>query len=371
MGRLFCYFPVYKKPRQIYIRIEVLRLLTHEVNIGENMIDFDKLSCFIDLHLHLDGSLSLKNIRELSEVSGIPCPESDAELKKLVSVDENCKSLNDYLEKFDFPLSFLQDRETITLAVKNLLKEIHEDGVMYAEVRFAPQLHLRHGLTQKEVVEAALTGLKESGVPGGLILCLMRGNGNESQNGETILAAKEFLKEGVAAVDLAGAEALFPTQNYTDEFALAKGLGIPVTIHAGEADGFESVLEALSFGAARIGHGYHAMDDEDTMTLLREKNVTLEMCPKSNLDTHTCSSLSDYPVKLFMDKGIPVTINTDDMTVSDTTLKEEFKRISSALSLDEGDIKKIFIASAKAAFTDDAVKRSLIKRIEDEFNGGL
>ena len=296
----------------------------------------------IDLHLHLDGSLSLETVRELAPELTL----SDAELLQLLQVDANCRDLNEYLTKFDFPLSLLQTPSAIEHAVYKLCEELRLQGLAYAEIRFAPQLHLQQGLTQGQVVEAALLGLKHSTFPAKLILCCMRGSENHAQNIETIHTAAAY----GCAVDLAGAEALFPTAMFEDLFQLAIQLNIPFTIHAGEADGPASVYTALKYGAKRIGHGVRSAEDPELMQLLVQQGVTLELCPTSNLNTQIFSSFADYPLRTLMDAGVKVTINTDNMTVSGTTLEREFQLISETFHLTDGEIRQLIQNAADAAF---------------------
>ena len=175
----------------------------------------------IDLHLHLDGSLSVRTVRALAQMQGVEVPKQDEELLKILQVDRKCSNLNEYLEKFDFPCSLLQEKESISLAVFNLEEELREQGLIYAEIRFAPQLHTRKGLTQAEVVEAAVDSLKRSAFHCNLILCCMRGQDNHAQNCETVKIAAQYMGKGVCAIDLAGAEALYATENFEDLFQLA------------------------------------------------------------------------------------------------------------------------------------------------------
>ena len=170
----------------------------------------------IDLHLHFDGSLLPRTILELAEEQGISLPARDPdELKLFLTAPKDCRSLNEYLEKFDLPLLVLQTREAIRKGMYTLLCSLKEQGMLYAEVRFAPQSHLKKGLTQEEVVKAAVLGMQEAAAgsffKAQLILCCMRGADNQEANRKTIETAAAFLGRGVAAVDLAGAEALFPT----------------------------------------------------------------------------------------------------------------------------------------------------------------
>ena len=188
----------------------------------------------IDLHLHLDGSLSLASVRELAAMDGISL-DDDRTLLRRLQVEPDCRDLNEYLEKFDFPCALLQTPAALTKAVSNLRRELARQGLLYAEIRFAPQFHLRRGMTQRQVVAAAAAGLEGAGVKANLILCCMRVPNSREKNLETVRVAAEFRGKGVCAVDLAGAEALFPTGDFEEEFALARELGVPFTIHAGEA----------------------------------------------------------------------------------------------------------------------------------------
>ena len=304
----------------------------------------------VDLHLHLDGSLSVDIIRKLADGQQILLTESDAELQKKLQVEEGCTSLNEYLTKFDFPLTFLQTKEGIAESVFLLQEELKKEGTSYAEIRFAPQLHLQKGLTQDEVVESAVKGLERSDIPAALILCCMRGREVREQNMETVRMAGKYLGKGVCALDLAGAEALFPTEDYEREFVLAKELGIPFTIHAGEAAGPESVRRAVAFGAKRIGHGVRAHEDAELMKELAEKGIVLELCPTSNLNTAIFSDIKEYPLRKLMDAGVRVTINTDNRMVSNTTLEKEYILLKETFSLTQMEVETLMKNGAEASF---------------------
>ena len=324
-------------------------------------------ACLIDLHLHLDGSLSIESVRELAAMQGIEIPEDEEELKKLLTVSEGCRDLNEYLEKFDFPCSLLQTREALAKSVENLCAELEEQGVIYAEIRFAPQKHCEQGLTQSEVVEAAIEGLQRCHLDGSLILCCMRGDDNHAENMETVETAAKYLGKGVCAVDLAGAEALFPTENFRDLFERAAELNVPFTVHAGEADGVESIRTALSFGAKRLGHGVRSVEDESLLAELAEQGVTLELCPTSNLNTAIYSDLSEYPLRKLMDAGVAVTLNTDNMSVSGTTVAEEYFHMIDAFDLTRDELRTLLLNAANAAFTDEDTRSELIATIEMSF----
>jgi len=310
----------------------------------------------IDLHLHLDGSLSVQTVRALADMQGIRISEDDMQLLQRLQVRQGCRDLNEYLEKFEFPLSLLQTKEGIIAAVCDLTCELKKQGLLYAEIRFAPQLHTRKGLTQEQVVEAAVEGLRRSDFRSNLILCCMRGDDNKEENLENVRVAKKYLGQGVCAIDIAGAEALFATEKFADIFELASTLGVPYTIHAGEADGPRSVYAALSYGAKRIGHGVRAIEDEALMKKLAEERITLELCPTSNLNTGIFKDLKEYPLRAFMRRGIRVTVNTDNMTVSGTSLQREFQKLIDTFSLTEDELMILARNALEASFADQETK---------------
>ena len=316
----------------------------------------------IDLHLHLDGSLSLASVRELADMEGIAVDTDDCALLKKLQVSSDCRDLNEYLEKFDFPCALLQTSAALTKAVSNLRRELAEQGLLYAEIRFAPQFHLAKGMTQSEVVAAAVAGLEGEGVKANLILCCMRMPDNHATNLETVRVAAEFLGKGVCAVDLAGAEALFPTCDFEAEFALAKKLGIPYTIHAGEAAGPESIRKALEFGAQRLGHGVRCIEDETLMGELAEKGVPLELCPTSNIQTCIFEKITDYPMGKLLDAGIRATLNTDNMMVSGVTLSSEADHMEKMLT--RAQMAQIVDNSVNAVFADEETKEWLREEVK-------
>ena len=317
----------------------------------------------IDLHLHLDGSLSVKTVRELAQMQNMEVPADDAKLLEMLQVSKDCKDLNEYLEKFSFPCSLLQMKEAITLAVYNLLEELKEQGLLYAEIRFAPQLHTLKGLDQKAVVEAAVEGLYKSDMKANLILCCMRGDTNQKENLETLDVAEMFLGKGVCAVDLAGAEALYFTDAFKDLFAVADAKGLPRTIHAGEAMGPESVWSALEIGTKRIGHGVRSLEDCTLVRKLAEEGITLEMCPTSNLNTNMFPSIEEYPLRKLMDAGVKVTLNTDNMTVSGVTIRSEMEQVIETFRLTDEECRQLLCNAAEASFADENVKAWLLELI--------
>ncbi len=322
----------------------------------------------IDLHVHLDGSLAPEEVLLLAKESGVQLPTEDpAELRDLLTVEEDCQSLKEYLERFDLPLLVLQTAGSVERSVYMMLKRLHAQGLIYAEVRFAPQLHCSNGLTQEEVVEAAVQGLnravEETGMPAQLILCCMRTPGDQSVNRETVEVAKKYLHKGVCSVDLAGDEAGNPTKNYEALFAYAHESGVPVILHAGESAGSFSVADALNMGAQRIGHGILAAESEEVMQRLKENQIPLEVCYTSNLQTKAAKTLPGHPLRMLFDKGLTVTVNTDNMSVSNTTLKREYRRVMEEFGFTLEHMQQIAMNAVNAAFLPNEEKMPLAEKV--------
>ena len=322
----------------------------------------------IDLHLHFDGSLSISNARALAALEGVVLPEDDNELKVALTVSPDCKDLGEYLTKFAFPLSLLQSEAAIEQGMYTLCRELDAEGCIYAEIRFAPQLHLDKGLDQKKVVEAAIRGFKRSAIDGGLILCCMRGDDNAALNETTVEIAREYLGKGVVALDLAGNEAGFPTDSFASLFARARELQVPFTIHAGEADCAESVRSALAMGASRIGHGVRSIEDPALVDILAKNHIALELCPISNIQTTVFDDISEYPIRQFLKAGVAVTVNSDNRSVSATTARQEMLLLKNTFALTDEEEKALLHSSVDAAFASEALKKKLHERVEESFS---
>ena len=325
-----------------------------------------KKYALIDLHLHLDGSMSLECARSLAKKQGIALPDDDELLSRL-RVSEDCRDLNEYLERFELPLSLLQTAEAVSESVERLCNELAQEGLVYAEIRFAPQLHLQKGLTQEDVVIAAIDGLSRGKLDASLILCCMRGTDNREANIETVRLTQKYLGKGVCAVDLAGAEALFPNENFVDVIKYARSLSLPMTLHAGEALGADSVSSAIELGANRIGHGVRSIEDQKLLSILAEKKIPLELCPTSNLNTRVFDELSEYPIRTFLNAGIVITVNTDNTSVSSTSLANEYQKLADTFSLTEDELQALALNSAYATFLCDLDKEKLVEKIKLKF----
>lgn len=309
----------------------------------------------IDLHCHLDGSLSQQCMEELLGRS--------VELREL-QVEPDCRSLAEYLEKFDLPLSCLQDTTGLKAAGYDFMRGVAAEKLDYVEVRFAPLLSCAQGLDSTKVIEAVLAGLnqgkEEFGIDYGVIVCTMR-HEKEEENLKMLRAAREFLGAGVCAADLAGNEATFPMNQFMDLFGEVRRLEMPFTIHAGECGNAQNIVDAIECGASRIGHGIAMRGRADVMQLCRDKHIGIEMCPISNLQTKAVQSMAEYPMREFLDNGICVTINTDNRMVSGTTIDKEIAFVKANYGIKDEEITQMMKNAVNVAFASDEVKQRLWK----------
>ena len=328
-------------------------------------------SCaLIDLHVHLDGSIPLPAAAQLAAEEGLDF--SLAELQEKMQVPAHCQDLNQYLATFELPLKLMQSAQGIRTIAKAFHEQLDTEGILYAEPRFAPGSLTAGGLSQQEVLEAALAGRADfyaehpqSALHTAYIICAMRGTGEalKHKNEESIDLAAAYLGNGVVAADLAGAEALFATENFSSLFAEAQRKNVPFTIHAGEAAGPESIKAALRLGAQRIGHGVRSLEDAGVIQDLKATKVALEICPTSNLQTRIFESIERFPLEQLLDAGLMVTINTDNMTVSNTTLSHEFELLQQHCGLDKNTARELAENAARAVFSDSSEKDRLLAHL--------
>lgn len=313
----------------------------------------------IDLHCHLDGSITLSCLESLlgRKVE-----------KEEVQVSSDCQNLAEYLEKFDLPLSCLQTEEGLRSAGRDFLLSLKEDNIKYAEVRFAPLLSVNDRLNCKRVIESVLEGLEQArnlcGIDYGVIVCAMRHH-SEGDNLAMFRAAREYLSCGVCGGDLAGNEAAYPMENFKNLFAEVKRLQMPFTIHAGECGRAENIRQAILCGARRIGHGIAMRQNPQIKSLCRDKRIGIEMCPISNGQTRAVSDMSLYPMKEFLEEGLLVTLNTDNRTVSNTSIQKEMRFLMESQGISEQDLRQMTKNAVEAAFAKDEIKAKLLRSIEE------
>lgn len=308
----------------------------------------------VELHMHLDGSVPIPVLEKLSGLS------YEEVYNKAVSIND--LELTDYLKRFDFINKYLQTKENLELVSNSLGCELEKENVIYAEVRFAPMLHTKEGLTPEEVVEAVKLGFSKCNVRVNLILCMLRGM-DLSFNKKTIELAKRYLNNGVVAIDLAGDEKTYPFTLYQDLFDECKSLGIPVTIHAGEVNK-RDIKDIIPY-TKRIGHGIKMYDDPELMNLVKSHNILLEVCPNSNLDTNNVSDYSHHPIKKLYQSGLKISVNTDNRTVSNISLTEEYNSLINLLGFSLDDIVKMNLNAIDYAFISETEKEELRKKIKN------
>jgi len=317
------------------------------------------------LHEHLDGGLRPSTVIDLaSELGYQGLPTTDpTDLAAWFHRGAQRGNLPEYLEGFLHTTSIMQTPEALERVAFEFIEDMYHDGVVYAEVRFAPLYHCERGLTQDEVVQAVISGLERGertyAVQWGLIICAMR---HLTDSVEAAELAIRHRNSGVVGFDLAGGEDGFPPKKHVEAFQAIERANFYITIHAGEAYGPESIWQALQYcGAHRLGHATRLRDDitiraDGTLALghlaqyILDRRVPLEMCITSNLHTGACPDLSEHPFGLFFRSGFRVCLNTDDRLMSDTSMTQETTLATELFDLSLKDLEKLSLNAMKSAF---------------------
>ena len=330
----------------------------------------------VELHLHLDGSVRPATVWELLQErrrAGSAAAGGYAGLDTLeavaaaMQVPDDCPSLADYLTRFALPLAVMQDGEALERIAYELVADAAAENVVHVEVRFAPALHTAEGLTMRAAAEAVLRGLdrgrRDFGVTTGLIACCMRHLPAED-NTAMVRAVEPLLGQGLVAIDLAGDEAGFPGILHREPLQLAKQMGFHVIVHAGEASGPDEVRVALEvLGAERIGHGVRLEEDPVLLREAAARGIALEMCPTSNVQTKAVRSLENHPLRRYLEAGLAATVNTDNRTVSNTTMAAEYRRVAQELGLTAEQVRQTVFNAVAHAFLPAAEKQALLDRL--------
>lgn len=318
----------------------------------------------IELHVHLDTSMSLVNVQGLR-------PELSEEdyLKEYVA-PEVCQDLTDFLRYPASAIALLQTKENLEKAFRQLVRELALDGVIYTEIRFAPLLHTTEGLTPEEVVttlsKAAESAEQETGVVTRLILCTLR-HYQVGQSMETVELALSFRDRGVVGLDLAADEG-FSLNAHIPAFRLAAENKFPCTAHAGEARGPASVSETLEFlGPRRIGHGVRSAEDPELVHYLARHRIHLEVCPSSNLQTGIFAKMTRHSIDQLYRAGVSLSINTDGRGLTQTTLSREYALVVMAFGWTREDLLITNRMALQAAFISEQIREGLRKRLESGF----
>jgi adenosine deaminase len=318
------------------------------------------------LHEHLDGGLREQTLLELLRARSLPCPATDAEsLSRWFDERAHAGSLVEYLRGFELTVAAMATPAALERVAFEAAEDARADGCVLAEFRIAPLLFEAHGVSGEATVEALLAGLRRSPLPSGLIVCAMR----HLPPDETLRAARLALAwrhQGVVGFDLAGAERGHPPSEHARALATALDGGLPLTLHAGEADAAERVIEALRLGARRIGHGVRladALDDPRRRALVDEavaRGVHLEICPTSNVHTGAARSIAAHPIVALWQAGLSLSVNTDNRLMSRITLSGEWAALLRHTPLSLQDLARMQLEAARHSFLPEPVKAAPI-----------
>jgi adenosine deaminase len=321
------------------------------------------------LHDHLDGGLRPQTILDLAPGAGHALPAGDAEsLRRWFEDSANSGSLERYLETFDHTVAVMQSAENIRRVAQECVEDLAEDGVVYAEVRYAPEQHLVGGLSLEQVVEAVMEGFEAGEAQARanrqpiVVRQLLTAMRHQARSREIAELVVRYRDRGVLGFDIAGAEAGFPPTRHLDAFEYLQRENAHFTIHAGEAFGLPSIWEAIQWcGADRLGHGVRIIDDITPRpdggyelgrlaSYVRDKRIPLEMCPSSNVQTGAAASIAEHPIGILKELGFRVTVNTDNRLMSGTSMTDEMFALVEAFGYTLEDLRWFTINAMKSAF---------------------
>ncbi len=321
-----------------------------------------------DLHRHLDGNIRLSTIWQLAQEHSIVLPADSLEkLKTKVQIQQKTTDLLAFLEKMELGVSVLASEQACFRIAYENIEDAKLAGLDYVELRFSPVFMAQaHNLPVDQVVDAVIAGCKAGtkkyGVPVNLIGILSRSYGEATCHQE--LQALLRAKDDIVALDLAGDEKGFPAIRFKQHFKLARDAGWNITVHAGEADGPHSIRQAIDeLGATRIGHSVAAREEPHLMDFMANNNISIECCLTSNFQTGACTNIADHPIKTFMERGIVVTLNTDDPGVSGIEIADEYKLAREVVGLSAEQLAQIQLNGVEVAFAADSVKRELLSQL--------
>lgn len=319
-----------------------------------------------ELHLHLDCSLSYAVVQQIDP------SVSYEDYQQSFIAPPHCTDLVDYLTRAVKGFELMQTREQLRLVTLDLYTQLKADNVIYAEIRFAPLLHIAKGLTPEEVVEtvaaAAAEGKQLTGIEGGLILCTLR-HYDEAQSMQTVRLLEQYRSEHVLAFDMAGDEAGYPITAHQPAFAYAVAAGIPCTCHGGEAKGPDSVREILEhLRPTRIGHGVRSAEDPQLLDMLKQKDIHLEVCPTSNVQTNIFPSVRQHSVDRIYRHGVSMSINTDARTVTPVTLGMEYNQLQEVFNWKKEQFLHCNLEAIRHCFSNEAVKEKISRILREAYS---
>ena len=319
----------------------------------------------IELHLHLDCSLSYEVVKQLKPAVTLE------EYKESFIAPPKCTDLADYIKRAIKGFELMQTKEQLRLVTLDLFKQLKADNVLYAEIRFAPLQHIMQGLTPTAVVEtvnaATEEGVNKYGVEAGIILCTLR-HYSAAQSMETVQLVNQFKGSRVVGFDIAADEAGFPIDNHIKAFEFANAHNIHCTAHAGEAKGPASVWETLHhFHPSRIGHGVRSAEDTSLLAFLIANDIHLEVCPTSNVQTNVFNTIEDHSADKIYNAGVSMSINTDARTISNVTLGDEYRLMEKVFRWNKAHFKKCNLEAISHSFANAGIKEKIRKQIESAY----
>ncbi|WP_262315418.1 adenosine deaminase [Lacticaseibacillus parakribbianus] len=324
----------------------------------------------VELHCHLDGSLSLPVIRRLAAQANVSLPADDAALQAKVCAPPDAQSLMDYLRPFDVIRPLLQTAPALRLAAHDVVAQAAAENVRYIEVRFAPEFSMDGELSALEAIEAVIAGLAaasaEFGVQANALVCGMR-QSPAPVTQAIFAAAAPLVGRGVGGGDFAGNEAAFPPATVAASLQFAQSLGLPMTFHAGECHCAANIADALAAGVRRIGHATAIGQDPALIQRFVAAGAVAELCLTSNLQTKAANNLAEFPFKALRAAGAKITINTDNRTVSNTTLAREYELFGQLFGVTYADLLAFNQTAAAAAFIPPEQREALSRRLAAEY----
>lgn len=319
----------------------------------------------IELHLHLDCSIAYEAVQ-----SFYPGITREQYTQDFVAPPK-CYDLADFLKKASASIAFLQSEATLRATMQQLFEQLKDDGVWYAEIRFAPLLHTEQGLSPVDVMnivsDSLRLGIEQTGIHAGLILCTLR-HYDKAKGMATVDLAEAFLKKGVVGFDIAADEASYGIDEHIAVFQYARQKGIPCTAHAGEARGADSIWETLRFfEPQRIGHGVRCVEDPALVSHLAKQGIHLEVCPSSNIQTNVFDNMAGHPLPQLYEAGISVGINTDGRSLCGVSLSEEYEKLHRQFGWGKLHFLQCNLHAIEAAFASPALKATLTQKMVEAY----
>jgi adenosine deaminase len=330
------------------------------------------------LHDHLDGGLRPQTVLELARETGYRGLPGDnvQDLTRRLTEGAHRGHLEIYLDAFRHTVGVMQTPDALRRVAAECAEDLAADGVVYAEVRFAPELHTERGLSLDEVTEAVLAGFRDGGTGRGIrVYALLTAMRTAARSLEIAELAVRYRDQGVVGFDIAGAEAGWPPSRHLDAFQYLKRENFHITIHAGEGFGLPSIWEAVQWcGTERLGHGVRIVDDIEISpegsvrlgrlaTYIRDRRIPLEMCPTSNVQTGAAPSFAEHPIRVLRQLSFRVTVNTDNRLMSQVTLSSEFHRLVQEFGYGWPDVEWLTINAMKSAFAGFDERLHLINTV--------